>query len=151
MTLLLQRLQNVTVQSSSLPYNVSIKSLCELVSTRRSFMRIPCSRVSGRKRFYALVSTPLFSLLVFVAAITLQNSYAQQNVGDDSTEVYPASYFAEWAPVTAQDMLNRIPGMQRSSGSNRGGSFRNVQSRWSWPWFWKQWYTDPYQRQTHAR
>ena len=51
--------------------------------------------------------------------------------------MYPASYFAEYAPVTALDMLNRIPGMELSSnrfssgGSSRssrgaGGSFTNV-------------------------
>ena len=89
-------------------------------------MKIPRSRISGRQRFFALISSPLFSLLVFIAAITPQNSYAQQNVGDESTVMYPATYFAEWAPVTAQDMLNRIPGMQRSSSSSRGGSFRNA-------------------------
>ena len=94
--------------------------------THRSSMKIPRSRISGRQRFFALISSPLFSLLVFIAAITPQNSYAQQNVGDESTVMYPATYFAEWAPVTAQDMLNRIPGMQRSSSSSRGGSFRNA-------------------------
>lgn len=62
----------------------------------------------------------------------------QDNVGDDSTIVYPSNYFTQWAPVTALDMLNRIPGMETSSisrsgrggsgGSSRGtgGSFANV-------------------------
>ena len=43
----------------------------------------------------------------------------QDNVGDESTVRYPASYFSGWAPVTAQDMMDRIPGL--SSGNNRGG------------------------------
>ena len=51
---------------------------------------------------------------------------AQDNVGDESTVVYPASYFVEYAPVTALDMLNRIPGMEQSGSSGIGGSFRNV-------------------------
>ena len=43
----------------------------------------------------------------------------QDNVGDESTVRYPASYFSGWAPVTAQDMMDRIPGL--SSANNRGG------------------------------
>lgn len=67
-------------------------------------------------------------------------SFGQDNVGDDSTVVYTSAYFAEYAPVTALDMLNRIPGMETSSlsrsgrggsggsssGRSRGGSFANV-------------------------
>ncbi|HIA59706.1 MAG TPA: hypothetical protein EYO00_07490, partial [Gammaproteobacteria bacterium] len=44
---------------------------------------------------------------------------AQDNVGDESTVRYPAAYFEEWAPVTAQDMMDRIPGL--NSGGGRGG------------------------------
>ena len=47
-----------------------------------------------------------------------QIASAQDNVGEDSTVVYPASYFAEFNPVTAQDMLDRIPGV----GSARRGA-----------------------------
>ena len=45
---------------------------------------------------------------------------AQDTVGDDSTVRYPAAYFEEWAPVTAQDMMDRIPGLS-SGGGSRGG------------------------------
>ena len=45
---------------------------------------------------------------------------AQDTVGDDSTVRYPAAYFEEWAPVTAQDMMDRIPGLG-SGGGSRGG------------------------------
>ena len=50
-------------------------------------------------------------------------SLAQDATSENSTVVYPASYFAEWAPVTAQDMLTRIPGMdnQRGGGGPPGG------------------------------
>jgi hypothetical protein len=54
-------------------------------------------------------------------------SAAQENVGDESTVRYPAAYFSEWSPVTAQDMLDRIPGLSDggfgggSSGGFRGG------------------------------
>ncbi len=59
--------------------------------------------------------------LLLVAPIQLVS--AQDNVGDDSTVVYPASYFTEFAPVTAQDMLDRIPGAGGggSSGFSGGG------------------------------
>ena len=49
-------------------------------------------------------------------------SFGQDNVGDESTVRYPADYFSEWAPVTAQDMMDRIPGL--SSGGPGGGGFR---------------------------
>ena len=68
---------------------------------------------------------------MLVASFSL-NAWAQENVGDDSTIVYPFAYFSEYAPVTALDMLNRIPGMEISSiggssrGGSSGGSFSNV-------------------------
>ena len=40
---------------------------------------------------------------------------------DDSTVVYPASYFAEFFPVSANDMLNRIPGIGLALRGGRGG------------------------------
>ncbi len=46
---------------------------------------------------------------------------AQDNVGEESTVVYPASYFEEYSPVSAQDMLDRIPGMESRGGPGGGG------------------------------
>lgn len=64
--------------------------------------------------------SPVFRGLALSAAISLASvTYAQDNVGDDSTVVYPADYFTEYAPVTAADMVNRIPGM--NVGNNGGG------------------------------
>lgn len=57
----------------------------------------------------------LFLLLSFCGIAT-----AQDNVGEDSTVVYPATYFAEFNPVTAQDMLDRIPGVGTATGGGRG-------------------------------
>jgi hypothetical protein len=66
--------------------------------------------------FFSVVSS---LVLVSVA----QTVSAQENVGEESTVRYPASYFSEWAPVTAQDMLDRIPGLDlRSMGGFGGGS-----------------------------
>lgn len=62
----------------------------------------------------------VFRSLALCSAIALAHAaQAQDNVGDDSTVVYPATYFTEYAPVTALDMINRIPGMN-VSGGNRG-------------------------------
>jgi outer membrane receptor for ferrienterochelin and colicins len=61
------------------------------------------------------LATPL--LLV----ATSQLASGQESTGGDSTIIYPASYFTEYSPVSAQDMLNRIPG---ASSSNGGGSSR---------------------------
>ncbi|MEC7766209.1 MAG: TonB-dependent receptor plug domain-containing protein, partial [Pseudomonadota bacterium] len=60
------------------------------------------------------------SLLILVSIA--QTASAQENVGEESTVTYPASYFSEWGPVTAQDMLDRIPGLDpRSMGSSFSG------------------------------
>ena len=46
--------------------------------------------------------------------------HAQQATEGDSTVVYTAEYFEQWAPVTAQDMINRIPGIGSPTGGNFG-------------------------------
>ena len=66
-------------------------------------------------RQQGLIRATLFVLLLNFGAL----ASAQDNVGEDSTVRYPASYFTEFSPVTAQDMMDRIPGM--NSGGNRGG------------------------------
>jgi hypothetical protein len=64
-------------------------------------------------RYTLAASALLFSLSGGVTA--------QDNVGVDSTVVYRADYFAEFNPITAQDMVNRIPGVGGATGS--GGGF----------------------------
>jgi len=78
-----------------------------------------------------LALNSLFLAITMAAVISVSPAIAQDNLGDDSTITYPASYFAEYAPVTAQDMLNRIPGMESSAGgsNNRGGSQSGNASR----------------------
>ena len=41
----------------------------------------------------------------------LPGAHAQNSIGDDSTITYPASYFAEYSPLTVNDMLDRVPGI----------------------------------------
>lgn len=64
------------------------------------------------------------ALLYLVFVLSAQESAAQETVGDDSTVVYPAEYFSQWGPVTAQDMLDRIPGLSDTQ-SFGGGSSRS--------------------------
>jgi len=46
-------------------------------------------------------------------------------LGLDSTITYPASFFEQYEPVSARDMLNRIPGINSIlGGGNRGGNNR---------------------------
>lgn len=46
---------------------------------------------------------------------------AQEVSDEGSTVRYPSSYFEEWAPTTAQDMINRIPGVGSATGGGGGG------------------------------
>jgi len=84
------------------------------------------SRAAARQTAFKTVRHSLLTILTLLFSITSACVVAQDNVGDESTVVYPASYFVEYAPVTALDMLNRIPGMEQSGSSGIGGSFRNV-------------------------
>ena len=67
----------------------------------------------------SLLLVPLFSLSLLSAPTVLT---AQEVVDNSSNIIYPASYFTQWAPVTAQDMLNRIPGLSATMGGNFGSS-----------------------------
>ncbi len=49
---------------------------------------------------------------------------AQAPAGEDTTIVYPADYFTEYAPITAKDMVDRIPGAGNASGGGGGGGPR---------------------------
>lgn len=71
------------------------------------------------------------SILLLAPAI----SFAQDNTGDasspadvdaDSTVVYPASYFDQYNPVTANDMLERIPGLSIGRGGPGGRNNRGL-------------------------
>lgn len=74
-----------------------------------------CSKYFSSRAIARRFAT-LFLLLGIPAAL-----FAQDNVGEETTIMYPASYFTEFNPVTIQDMLDRIPGV----GSATGGSNQN--------------------------
>lgn len=63
--------------------------------------------------------TSLSALLLILGLST--NALAQESSAEDTTVVYPASYFNEYAPLTAKDMVDRIPGVGNASGGGGGG------------------------------
>ena len=72
--------------------------------------RIPCSLAT-------------LSALALVLSLSGTAS-AQAPAGEDTTIVYPADYFTEYAPITAKDMVDRIPGAGNASGGGGGGGPR---------------------------
>lgn len=60
-------------------------------------------------------------ILCLIAIAQLANAQVPSN----STITYPASYFAQYDVVTANDMLNRIPGIALALNNNGGRSGRN--------------------------
>lgn len=67
----------------------------------------------------SLLLGPVLTLSLLSSPVVLN---AQELVDNSSNIVYPSTYFEQWAPVTAQDMLNRIPGMSATMGGNFGSS-----------------------------
>lgn len=72
---------------------------------------------------------PLVRSLVFAVSMAIASTVDAQidqieNPTDDSTIVYPAAYFADFLPVSANDMISRIPGiglaMRGGGGGGRG-------------------------------
>ena len=64
------------------------------------------------------IKLPMILTLSFALAPA---AMAQDASGDDSTVIYPASYFVQWGPRTAQDMLDRIPGQASTGGPGGPG------------------------------
>jgi len=63
-------------------------------------------------------------LLAFSLPAAAERIPGPEDITDDSTIVYPASYFAEFLPVSVNDMLNRIPGINLAIRGNRGRDSR---------------------------
>ncbi|MEX0618504.1 MAG: hypothetical protein WDZ76_05935 [Pseudohongiellaceae bacterium] len=66
-----------------------------------------------RRTLSRLAAVPLVASMAF-------NVWAQDSTASDSTVVYPASYFTEYAPITAKDMYDRIPGVGNVTGGGGG-------------------------------
>ncbi len=72
-----------------------------------------------------LLSFPLFSLAQDDSQSSQGGSDAQAE-NADSTVVYSAEFFAQYNPVTANDMLDRIPGISLGGGGPGGGGGRGL-------------------------
>lgn len=63
----------------------------------------------------------LLPMSALCLAILSANATAQ-SPEDNSTVTYPSAYFAEYAPITVNDMLNRIPGINLVLSNGSAGS-----------------------------
>jgi hypothetical protein len=62
------------------------------------------------------------TLMLTLIGLVSPFASAQDTSDGGSTVIYPSSYFDQWGPTTAQDMLDRIPGQSNvGGGSSRGG------------------------------
>ncbi|MDP6535021.1 MAG: TonB-dependent receptor [Gammaproteobacteria bacterium] len=74
-------------------------------------------------RFYIFAIPVMAALILLPIGITHAQLIIPEDPSDQSTVVYTADYFAEYRPVSANDMLNRIPGIGlalRGGGGGRG-------------------------------
>jgi len=78
-------------------------------------MRYPASTIN--RLALSAVKLPLLFALAYAL---IPAATAQDATDGDSTVVYPASYFVQWGPRTAQDMLDRIPGQANTGGPGGG-------------------------------
>ena len=80
------------------------------------------------------------SLCIFAAA-AIPGLGMAQIAEDETTVTYPKSYFDQYGPVTAKDMVDRIPGVGSTTGGgppNSGGGGIPWWRRWRrWPWLWE--------------
>lgn len=64
----------------------------------------------------------IFPVSTLCLSIFLVNANAQQASENDSTVTFPSAYFSEYAPLTVNDMVNRIPGIELILGSGSSSS-----------------------------
>ena len=99
------------------------------------------AHIRGRMKF----PSKLIVISLFFILISAQDGFSQEGSPDqslvegaaletsastdekaDSTVVYPADFFAQYSPVTAKDMLDRIPGVSLRGGGGGGGGDRGL-------------------------
>ena len=78
------------------------------------------SRALGPKRS---ILAARYAVALILGANLLVSTASAQDAGDESsTVIYAADYFDQWQPITAQDMLDRIPGQGAAGGPSSGPS-----------------------------
>lgn len=71
-----------------------------------------------------------FGVLVVALTLTGWSKAHAQGVADDNSNIsYPASYFAEYSPLTVNDMLDRVPGISLIIEANFGSRSSNGNDR----------------------
>ena len=68
------------------------------------------------------------ALVIPIAPLATAQLAQLENPDDDSTITYSADYFAENLPVSANDMLNQIPGIGLALRGGGGGGGRGLGS-----------------------
>jgi outer membrane receptor for ferrienterochelin and colicin len=66
--------------------------------------------------------------LAITSASQVLAQQASDTLNDDSTVVYAADYFAEYSPVSVNDMIDRIPGIGLALNRRNGGGGRGLGS-----------------------
>ncbi|PCI77346.1 MAG: hypothetical protein COB20_08325 [SAR86 cluster bacterium] len=76
----------------------------------------------------SLAPSLVFAVSMAITAMASAQIDQIENPTDDSTIVYPAAYFADFLPVSANDMVSRIPGIGLAMGRRGGNSGRGLGS-----------------------
>ncbi len=77
-------------------------------------------------RLPSLGALALVSTLLASPPSQAQSPDGAESAQDDSTVVYEASFFSQYNPITANDMLERIPGINLGRGGPGGGNSRGL-------------------------
>lgn len=80
-------------------------------------------------RFAWLNAATVLAVLFFTLSTLISINVRAEEEGLEaleSTVVYPASYFAQYEPVSARDMLNRIPGVDINNNNNNNDNRRGL-------------------------
>ncbi len=97
----------------------------------RPFGRHPCPLTSVFIAVLSIMKSNRLKYLVSIICLAgswfLTGNALGQIAEDETTVTYPRSYFDQYGPVTAKDMLDRIPGLGSTTGGGppgSGGGFR---------------------------
>lgn len=78
------------------------------------------------------LNVKLIGLVAIALTMALGKTVQAQSESDaalnNSTVTYPAAYFAEYSPVSVNDMVNVIPGINMAMGGRGGGNRRGLGS-----------------------
>lgn len=84
-------------------------------------MKSECYGLNQDKFYLCSLLCLLCTLCLAISPRAAAQLTQEEDPTDDSTIIYPASYFAEYFPISANDMLNRIPGISLALRGGGGG------------------------------